>query len=162
VLRTREVRRRGGNDIADPLISGTTNSDPDASMGGGVGQQKEATEMIAGGFSTRTILVACFLGLLSVVTGGGALLGVVDGSGVSSGMWLAFNVVTTIGLGVGPLTGAGQLLSIGLFVLGGICWFGLLLVAIEIASMRFQKNALIDEALRPLARRPRSRLFHVN
>jgi hypothetical protein len=33
---------------------------------------------------------------------------------------------------------------------------------IETANVRMQRHLLIDEALRPLARRPHSRLFHVN
>ncbi|MDQ3940458.1 MAG: hypothetical protein M3238_03800 [Actinomycetota bacterium] len=97
-----------------------------------------------------------------IVTAGGALLGLVEGVGLLAGIWLAFNVVTTVGSGNGPLTTIGQLVSIGYFALSAVCWFGLLVVAMEVAGMRFQKRALIDEALRPLARRPRSRLFHIN
>lgn len=43
-----------------------------------------------------------------------------------------------------------------------VCVSGVPIVAVETASMRFQKHALIDEALRLLERRPHDRLFHVN
>ncbi len=118
--------------------------------------------MIMGRFSTRTVLFGSATLLLSIVLGGGALLGLAEDIGTGSGIWLAFNVVTTTGFGSGPASGIGRLLSMGLFTGGALCWFGFLLTAIEVANMRFQKHALIDEALRPLARRPGSRLFHVN
>ena len=125
-------------------------------------QEEEETEMIMGRFSTRAVLFASIIGLLAIVTGGGSLVAVVEGIEVLDGIWLAFNVVTTTGFGRGPGTVLGQLLSMGLFVVSAYCWFGALLVVIEIASMRFQKYSLIDEALRPLAKRPHGRLFHVN
>ena len=118
--------------------------------------------MIIGRFSARTVLVACVSVLVSIVTAGGSLLGIVEGVGVWGGIWVVFNVVTTTGFGSGPGTAIGQLLSIGYFIVAATCWFFILIVAVETASMRFQKHALIDEALRPLARRPHSRLFHVN
>jgi hypothetical protein len=118
--------------------------------------------MIMGRFSARNVLFGCVTGLVSVITGGGVLLGVAEGIGVLGGMWLAFNVVTTTGFGAGPASGAGQLLSAGLFFVAACCWFGVLVVAIEIGNMRFQKYSLIDEALRPLERRPHNRLFHTN
>ncbi|MDQ3618865.1 MAG: hypothetical protein M3391_01900 [Actinomycetota bacterium] len=118
--------------------------------------------MIMGRFSTRKVLFGCVVGLVSAITGGGAVLGLAEGAGVLEGMWLAFNVVTTTGFGAGPATGAGQLLSAALFFVAACCWFGILVVAIEVGNMRFQKYSLIDEALRPLERRPRNRLFHTN
>jgi hypothetical protein len=118
--------------------------------------------MIMGRFSTRAVLMGSIAGLCSTVIGGGLLIGLVEGTGPRGGIWLAFNSVTTTGFGTGPATAMGQLLLMALFILGACCWFGVLLVALEAASMRFQKHALIDEALRPLARRPRDRLFHVN
>jgi Ion channel len=118
--------------------------------------------MIMGRFSTRAVLFTSIIGLLAIVTGGGTLLAVAEGVEILDGIWLAFNVVTTTGFGSGPRTAMGQLLSMGLFALGASCWFGTLLVVIEIANLRFQKYSLIDEALRPLAKRPHSRLFHVN
>jgi hypothetical protein len=118
--------------------------------------------MIMGRFSTRVVLFASIAGLVGLVTCGGTLLALLEGIQLVDGIWLAFNVVTTTELGDGPGTVMGQLLSMGLFAIGASCWFGILLTIIEVANMRFQKNSLIDEALRPLARRPRSRLFHVN
>ncbi|MDQ3914723.1 MAG: hypothetical protein M3323_05235 [Actinomycetota bacterium] len=118
--------------------------------------------MILGRFSTRTVLFGSAAMLMSIVVGGGALLGLAEDVGIGSGIWLGFNVVTTTGFGSGPATAAGRFLSMGMFAAGVVCWFGLLVTAIEIANMRFQKHALIDEALRPLARRRGSRLFHVN
>lgn len=118
--------------------------------------------MIMGRFSTRAVLLISIAGLLSAVIGGGLLLSLVEDIGSRDGVWLAFNVVTTTGFGTGPTTALGQMLSMALFVLGACCWFGVLLVVLEIANLRFQKQALLDEALRPLARRPRDRLFHVN
>lgn len=118
--------------------------------------------MILGRFSTRTVLFGSAGMLTSIVVGGGALLGWTEDVGPGSGIWLAFNVVTTTGFGSGPATGMGRLLSMGLFAAGALCWFGFLLTTIEVANLRFQKHALIDEALRPLARRRGGRLFHVN
>ncbi len=116
--------------------------------------------MIMGRFSARNVLFGCVTGLITLITGGGALLGVAEGIGVLGGMWLAFNVVTTTGFGAGPVSGAGQLLAGGLFFVAASCWFGVLVVAIEMGNMRFQKHSLINEALRPLEGRPRNRLFH--
>lgn len=118
--------------------------------------------MIMGRFSTRVFLFASIGGLVSIVMIGGFLLAGLESVALIDGIWLAFSVVTTTGFGGGPGSVGGQLLCMGLFAAGAWCWFGLLLVVIEVASMRFQKRALIDEALRPLARRPASRLFHVN
>jgi hypothetical protein len=118
--------------------------------------------MIMGRFSARAVLLVCVSGLVSIVTAGGTLLGIVEGVGALGGIWVAFNVVTTTGFGSGPATTVGQLLSMGYFIMAATCWFGVLIVAVETASMRFQKHALIDEALRPLERRPHNRLFHVN
>lgn len=118
--------------------------------------------MIMGRFSTRAVLLISVAGLLSTVTGGGLLLSLVEGIGPQGGIWLAFNVVTTTGFGTGPVTAFGQVFCMALFMVGVACWFGVLLVVLEVANTRFQKRALLDEALRPLARRPRDRLFHVN
>lgn len=118
--------------------------------------------MIMGRFSARAMSLGAACGLASIVTVGGALLGAVEGVGSPSGMWLVFNSVTTTGFGTGPLTTAGQWLVIGLFVPAVSCWFCLVVGAIEIGTLRFQKHSLIDEALRPVARRSRDRLFHVN
>jgi hypothetical protein len=118
--------------------------------------------MIMGRFSTRAVLIASVAGIAGIVLAGGALLALAEGTGLYQGVWLAFNVVTTTGFGAGPSSGLGQLLAMALFMFGACCWFGVLVVAIEVGHMRFQRHALIDEALRPLARRPRARLFHTN
>lgn len=118
--------------------------------------------MIMGRFSIRGVLLVSGLGLGGIVVVGGALLALIESSTILAGVWLAFNVVTTVGFGSGPSTAAGQLMSIGLFTLAAMCWFGVLVAAIEAANMRMQKQLLVDEALRPLGRRPKSRLFHVN
>lgn len=118
--------------------------------------------MIMGRFSTRAVLLISVAGLLSTVVGGGLLLSLLEDTGPQGGIWLAFNVVTTTGFGSGPVTAMGQIFSMALFVVSVSCWFGVLLVVLEVANMRFQKRALLDEALRPLARRPGDRLFHVN
>ena len=118
--------------------------------------------MILGRFSTRAVLFGWTALLLAVVVGGGALLGWVEKVGSTAGIWMAFNVVTTTGCGSGPATSLGRFLSMGLFATAALSWLGFLLTVIEVANLRFQRRALIDEALRPLARRPGSRLFHVN
>jgi hypothetical protein len=118
--------------------------------------------MIMGRFGPRSVLLGCIGGIASMITMGGTALALVEGIGVFDGLWLAFNVVTTTGFGSGPQTALGQMLSMAVFVVAASCWFGVLVVAIEVGNMRFQRYALIDEALRPLARRPRSRLFHTN
>lgn len=118
--------------------------------------------MIMGRFRARSVLLGCIVGIASMITVGGTALALVEGIGVFDGLWLAFNVVTTTGFGSGPQTALGQILSMAIFVVAASCWFGVLVVAIEVGNMRFQRYALIDEALRPLERRPRSRLFHTN
>jgi hypothetical protein len=118
--------------------------------------------MIMGRFSARAVLFGSVAGFTTIVVAGGALLALVEGIGLVAGVWLSFNVVTTTGFGAGAVTALGQLTSMALFMLGAFCWFGVLVVAIEVGYMRFQRHALIDEALRPLARRPRTRLFHTN
>ncbi|MDQ3646396.1 MAG: potassium channel family protein [Actinomycetota bacterium] len=115
-----------------------------------------------GRFSTRTVLLGSVLGLASLITGGGLILAVAEDDAIFDGVWLAFNVVTTTGYGSGPVTALGQIVSMIMFLFGASCWFGVLVVALEVGNMRFQKQSLINEALRPLARRPRNRLFHVN
>ena len=118
--------------------------------------------MVLGRFSARVLLLGCVTGIASLVVCGGVLLAFAEGVQILDGMWLAFNQVTTTGFGRGPVTSLGQGLSVVIFVIAGGCWFGLLIVGIEIGNLRFQKYSLIDEVLRPLERRPRDRLFHTN
>lgn len=89
-------------------------------------------------------------------------MGVAEGRGYFEGVWHVFNVVTTVGFGPGPASGVGQALAFVAFWLAAVCWFGILVVAIEVGHARFQRHALLDEALRPLVRRPRDRLFTDN
>lgn len=118
--------------------------------------------MIMGRFSIRGVVLLSTSGLGAIVLAGGALFAFVESASLLAGIWLAFNVITTLGFGPGPATAAGQLMSMGLFMVAVTCWFGLLVSAIEVANMRLQKQLLVEEALRPMARRPKSRLFHVN
>ncbi len=118
--------------------------------------------MIMGRFSVRAVLLLSALSLILLVVVGGLLLALVESSTAMSGIWLAFNVITTTGFGPGAQTTAGQLMSMGLFLVAMTCWFGVLVSAIEISNLRLQRHVLVDEALRPLARRPKDRLFHVN
>lgn len=118
--------------------------------------------MIIGRFSIRGVLLLSGGGLGGLLLLGGLVLALVESVTVLAGIWLAFNVLSTTGFGPGPATPAGQMFAMGLFMVGVVCWFGILVSAIEAANMRLQKHLLVDEALRPLARRPKSRLFHVN
>lgn len=118
--------------------------------------------MITDRFSVRGILLLSGGGLVLLVVAGGHLLALVEGVGSLAGIWLAFNVISTIGFGPGAATASGQFMSMGLFLLAVTCWFGLLVSAIEVANMRVQRHVLVDEAQRPLGRRPKSRLFHIN
>jgi hypothetical protein len=118
--------------------------------------------MIMGRFSARRILLASVGGLIAVVVIGGGLMMSAEGGSYFEGVWYVFNVVSTVGFGPGPASDLGQLLAVLAFWFAGACWFGILLVAIEVGYARFQRYALIDEALRPLARRPHDRLFTEN
>ena len=118
--------------------------------------------MIMGRFTARSILFGCVAGIASMIVLGGFALAGAEKVGIFEGMWLAFNIVTTTGFGAGHQTGFGHLVAVVIFFFGACSWFGVLVVAIEIGNMRFQRYSLIDEALRPLERRPRNRLFHTN
>jgi hypothetical protein len=118
--------------------------------------------MIMGRFSVRGVVLWSAGGLAGLLVMGGLLLALVESVTVLAGIWLAFNVLSTTGFGPGPTTAAGQVTTMALFMFGVVCWFGILVAAVEAASMRIQRHVLVDEALRPLARRPKSRLFHVN
>jgi hypothetical protein len=118
--------------------------------------------MIFGRFSTRGVALTSVGGIVTTLLVGGGAIALADGLSYFGGIWMAFNVVTTIGFGPGPATGWAQLAAIGTFVFAGMCGFGLLLIAIETAQARFQRGALVEEALRPLARRRGGRLFHHN
>lgn len=118
--------------------------------------------MVMGRFTARTILCGCAAAIVSTIVVGGVALAMVEGVGIFDGIWLAFNLVATTGFGDGPQTTLGHFVSMLVFLVAACSWFGVLVVAIEVGNMRFQRYSLIDEALRPLARRPRNRLFHTN
>ena len=118
--------------------------------------------MIAGKISARSVLGGCALGLVAVSVLGGFLMAAAEEVAYSEGLWFVFNVITTIGFGDGPTTPLGQLIAIGLFVAAATCWFGILSVAVEIGLSRFERNALVREALLHLARRHGPKLFHDN
>jgi hypothetical protein len=81
---------------------------------------------------------------------------------VLDGVWMAFSVISTVGFGEGPLSVGGRLLSILELAAALTCYFWLIVVAVEAAMERFQHHALINEALRPLARRRADRLHQNN
>jgi hypothetical protein len=70
--------------------------------------------------------------------------------------------MTTVGLGDGPMSMLGQLVAAGAFVVAATCWFGIVLVAVERGLSRFEHNALVREALRPVSRRRGPQLLHDN
>ena len=115
--------------------------------------------MIMGRFRARSILFMSITGLFTVIAVGGGVMALAEGDGYFEGVWNVFNVVTTAGFERGPVSGLGQALAFVLFWPAAACWFGILLVAIEVGYARFQSRALLDDALRPLVRRPRDRLF---
>ena len=79
-----------------------------------------------------------------------------------NGLWLCFTVITTIGFGEGPVTGAGRLVAAACFFAAATCWFGLIIVSVEAGLARYQRTALLSQALEPLARRRGPRLFDRN
>ncbi len=118
--------------------------------------------MIADRISTRSLLGACVLGLLAVSAVGGFLMAAIEGIAYAEGLWIVLNVVTTIGFGEGPMSSLGQLVAAGAFIAAATCWFGVVSVAVEIGLSRFERGALVREALRPLSHRRGPKLFHDN
>jgi hypothetical protein len=118
--------------------------------------------MIPGRFTARSVLAGCVGGLAAVSLVGGLAMSAAEGIAYTAGLWLIFNVITTVGFGDGPSSGQGQLVAAGAFVAAGVCWFGVISVAVEIGLSRFERDALVREALRPLAARRGPKLFHDN
>jgi hypothetical protein len=118
--------------------------------------------MIAGRMAARSVLGACVLGLVAVSVLGAFLVAAAEGIAYTKGLWTVFSVVTTIGFGDGPTSALGQLVAAGVFVAAATCWFGIVSVAVELGLSRFERDALVREALRPLARRQGPKLFHDN
>ncbi len=101
-------------------------------------------------FPARAILCAAAGALAGVVLVGGSLLSVVEDAGWLQGVWIAFNVASTIGFGEGPRSAPGLLIAMTTFAGAAVCWYGILLAAVEIALLRSQRSALIHEARRSL------------
>jgi hypothetical protein len=118
--------------------------------------------MISKPINARVVLVISVLGLGAALFGGAALISAAEGVGYSEALWVAFNVVGTIGLGDGPKTASGRLAAAAVFLVAAVSWFGVVVVALEVGVARFQHIALMLEALRPLARRRGPKLFHEN
>jgi hypothetical protein len=118
--------------------------------------------MIPGRFTARSVLAGCVGGLAAVSVIGGLVMSAAEGIAYTAGLWLVFNIITTIGYGEGPATGLGQLVAGGAFMAAAACWFGIVSVAVEVGLSRFERDALVREALRPLAARRGPKLFHNN
>lgn len=118
--------------------------------------------MIAGRISARFVLGGCVLGLVVVWVLCGIVIAAADGIAYTAALWLLFNVMSTVGFGQGPTSGLGQVIATAAFIAAAPCWFGIVSVAVEVGLSRFERDALVREALRPLARRQGSKLFHDN
>jgi hypothetical protein len=118
--------------------------------------------MIDRPISARLVLVVSLLGLGVALVAGAALISLAEGVAYREGLWVAFNVVTTVGLADEPGSAAGRLGAAAIFVVAAVSWFGVVVVAVEVGLSRFQHIALMQEALRPLARRRGPKLFHDN
>jgi hypothetical protein len=118
--------------------------------------------MMEGPLSGRNIFRLSVLGL-AITSGFGALaLSAFEDLSLADGLWMCFTVITTIGFGEGPTTGGGRLVSAGAFLVAAACWFGLISVSVEVGLARYQRNALLSQALEPLVRRRGPRLFDRN
>jgi len=118
--------------------------------------------MMTGRIGARSVLGGYVLGLVAVSVLGGFLMAAAESIAYTQGLWTVFNVITTMGFGDGPISGSGQLVAVGAFAVAATCWFGIASVAVEVGLSRFERDALVREALRPLARRPGPKLFHEN
>jgi hypothetical protein len=85
-----------------------------------------------------------------------------EGVHYAEGLWTVFNIVTTVGFGDGPTSILRQLIAAGAFVVAATSWFGNILVAVELGLSRFEHNAAVREALRPLSRGRGPKLLHEN
>ncbi len=113
-------------------------------------------------FPARVILVGATAALVVIVVADGWLLSVVEDIAWLEGLWIAFNVVSTIGFGTGPQSAAGQLIVMAAFAGAAVCWFCVLLTAVELAQLRSQRSVLIHEARRSLRSTGGGRLFNRN
>ena len=118
--------------------------------------------MIAGRFSPRSVLGGGVLGLAAVSVLGARFVAAAEGIAFPGGLWIVFNVVTTVGFGSGPTSWLGQLVAAGGFLAAATCCFGIVLVAVEPALSRLESDAQMRGALRPLVRRRGPKLLHDN
>lgn len=113
-------------------------------------------------FAGKMVFRLCVV-VLGITVGVGALaLSAAEDLSLVDGLWLCFTVITTIGFGEGPVTGAGRLIAAGCFFAAASCWFGLISVSVEVGMARYQRTALISQALAPLPHRSGPRLFDRN
>ena len=110
----------------------------------------------------RVILGGASGALAAIVVVGGWLLSVVEDIAWLAGVWIAFNVVSTIGLANPPQSIVGELIAMAAFAGAAVCWFWLLVATVEIAQVRSQRSALIHEAQRALRSSAGGRLFNRN
>jgi hypothetical protein len=118
--------------------------------------------MIPARRDSRVVLTKSIGGLVLVLFAGGSVMSALEGLSVLDGVWMAFSVISTVGFGEGPLSVGGRLFSVFAFAAALTCYFWLIVVAVEAAMERFQHQALVNEALRPLARRRADRLHQNN
>lgn len=85
---------------------------------------------------TRVLLLGAVTGLLMLVLAGGGALALVERVGYLDGVWLAFTVISTTGFGDGPESAGGRLLTMVVFALGAVHWFGVLVAAFELGLAR--------------------------
>ena len=112
--------------------------------------------------SGTSVFRLCVIGLAVTSALGALALAAVEDLSLGDGLWLCFTVITTIGFGEGPVTAGGQLIAAGCFFVAAACWFGLISVSVEVGLARYQRAALINQALEPLAHRRGPRLFDRN
>ena len=118
--------------------------------------------MMGARFTTQRILASSVAGLAGVLVVGGMLAALVESMSLARGLWLMFNVITTLGFGPPPITSGGQMLVGGAFVVAAVCWFGIVSMAVELALTRFERRVLVREVLRPLSPPPSAKLFQDN
>ncbi|MDQ4026949.1 MAG: hypothetical protein M3214_02705 [Actinomycetota bacterium] len=117
---------------------------------------------VAPRFGAPSVLGACVFGLICVTVLGGLLMAAAETIAYDRGVWIAFNVVTSMGYGDEPTGVPGRVVTAGAFVAATTCWFGIVSVASEVGLSRFERNALVREVMRSLARRRGSKLYHDN
>jgi hypothetical protein len=118
--------------------------------------------MICRPVTTRTVLAGSMGGLVLLVALGGVLLARTEGVGYAGGVWMSFCAASTVGFGGGPLSSLGRLIAGLEFAFAAVCWFGVVVAAVETGIDRFRYHALFEDALRTLPSRRRPSLFGPN